>query len=144
GDRKEKAAALDEKAIGVTIYFMVLDRKTGRKGGYGDSWGVGIRDFDATFVSGRNNDRERLDADARYLYMYQIVNDREGTKAAVKDVTVRIVVDPRLITSWGHFRLRGQDKDAKAVKGVGFTMDFLDPKEKEEKYVVRPISTVFA
>src|SRR5262245_3159018 len=50
GDKKqgkEKPAEAEQKAIGVTIYFMVLDRKTGRKGGDGDSWGVGIRDFDA-------------------------------------------------------------------------------------------------
>lgn len=145
GDRKDKEKpAEDEKAIGVTIYFMVLDRKTGRKGTYGDTWGVGIRNFDSFFVSGRNNDIEKLDVEARYLYLYQVVNDREGTRTAVKDVTVRLIVDPRLVTSWGHFRIREEDKEKAPVKGAGFTMDFLDPKEKEEKFVVRPISTLFA
>src|SRR5262245_15920007 len=48
-DAKDAAAAKEMKAIGVTIYFMVYDQKSG-KGVKGDTYGVGIKDFDDSFV----------------------------------------------------------------------------------------------
>jgi len=61
--------------IGGTIYFMVLELTTAE----GDAWGTGIRNFNDSFVEGRDNDDRsspNLDTKARYLYLYQVVNDR--------------------------------------------------------------------
>src|SRR5262249_37304023 len=120
---------LDEKkGLGGTIYFSVLDRREGTKG---DAWGTGIRDFDTWFVAGLDSPNRTLDTSARYLYLYQIVNDskRDGV---VQDMTIRLLVDPASITSWGHFA----EKKDKVLRGVGFTAVF--HKEKED--VILPVS----
>src|SRR4051794_14787585 len=62
------------RPIGVTIYFMVFDQQAEKRGTEGDRWGTGVANFDKTFVSGLNNDRGSLHLDARYLYLYQVVN----------------------------------------------------------------------
>src|SRR5262249_40292628 len=107
-------------AIGVTVYFMVLDAKGGgRKGVEGDAWGTGIKDFDKRFYGGKDNGRPGLDTKARYLYLYQVVND-SGRPMAIKHCSVRLIVDPRLITSWGYFANRTDEKDKQ--EGLGFNM----------------------
>jgi MYXO-CTERM domain-containing protein len=108
------------KILGGTVYFMVLER-VGSDQGMGDSWGTGMADFDSRFVPGRNFDggvSPRLDSKAKYLYLYQLINDRgldphEGVAFAAYDAVraqdvasfaLRLLVDPRYITSWGHFQ----------------------------------------
>jgi hypothetical protein len=49
--------------------------------------------------------------------------------------SVRLLVDPRLITSWGHFRLRKE----KEVSGVSFAVHVVGPKDRP---VVRAVSTL--
>jgi hypothetical protein len=128
------------KAVGITIYYMVLDRESG-KGTPGDRWGTGIPDFDKTFVAGMNNDRTAIDPDARYLYLYQLVND-SGREAAIRTVSIRLIVDPRLITSWGHFVQRKKtDKGDNVVRGVGFAVPTEDKDGKGSQ--MRPVSTAF-
>src|SRR5438270_13865846 len=72
------AAEPDErkKAIGGTVYFTVLDRA---KGIEGDTWGTGSKNFDLAFVRGKEwegGPSPELDTGARFLYLYQTVNDR--------------------------------------------------------------------
>src|SRR5436305_1692685 len=46
---KEEGVARDERVVGVTVYYMVLDQQAGTAG-RGDTWGVGVEDFDSFFV----------------------------------------------------------------------------------------------
>jgi hypothetical protein len=118
-------AALEPDAsgrmIGATVYFAVF-KNVEDDLFHGDPQGL----VDA-FVAGRsfeNSLSPRLDRKARYLYLYQIVNDhglnppKDGIVPAVAgDVhtapidscAVRLIVDPRYITSWGHFTNIGFD-----------------------------------
>jgi hypothetical protein len=114
------------KIIGGTVYFAVYER-TGTEG---DPWGTGMANLEGNFVEGKsfnNTFSPALDTKARFLYLYQVVNDRGldlgkpdrnkkaiapalGQELNVEDVasaTVRLLVDPRFITSWGHFRNAG-------------------------------------
>lgn len=117
-----KIKAIDGNILGGTVYYAVF-RRTGRAG---DTWGVRAN-FDSSFVEGENIRRAvspHLDTEAEYLYLYQVVNDRaihdpmfnkpKGEIPAVvdeqdkytKDIasfSLRLVVDPRHITSWGYF-----------------------------------------
>ena len=118
------------KVLGGTVYFMVLERT----GAEGDTWGAGMDGVDSRFVAGKNRRGQfspKLDRKAKYLYLYQLVNDRgmETPKilpAGEKDLNVsdiagtslNLIVDPRFITSWGHF------------KGTGFVMKV---KEKDAR-----------
>lgn len=121
------------KILGGTVYFMVLERVSDRdrdRDGRdrietaGDTWGTGMGDFDSRFIPGRNFDggvSPRLDTKAKYLYLYQLVNDRgldprEGVafaaydKVRAQDVAsfgLKLLVDPRAITSWGYFQGAG-------------------------------------
>jgi len=111
-----------DKLIGCTIYFVVL----ARTGNDGDTWGTGMAGFDGKFIEGKNyqkNFSPALDTPAKYLYLYQVVNDRglppvsEVKLAAgqemsnmplpIASASLTISVDPRYITSWGHFRGTG-------------------------------------
>jgi hypothetical protein len=103
------------EVIGGSIYFMVLELTNAA----GDAWGTGVRNFNGAFVEGRDNDDRSsptLDTKARYLYLYQVVNDRgldplPTRPAADQEIptvpiamsALRLRVDPRYITSWGHF-----------------------------------------
>ncbi|MFQ3592324.1 MAG: hypothetical protein SNJ82_03925 [Gemmataceae bacterium] len=128
------------KPVGVTIYYMVLDRESGRSTP-GDRWGTGIPDFDQKFIAGMNNDRSTIDPDARYLYLYQLVND-SGREASIRTLSIRLIVDPRLITSWGHFAERKRtDKGEQSVRGVGFAFPFQTKEGKEP--TIRAVSTAF-
>jgi hypothetical protein len=113
----------DPKArfLGGTIYFVVLERT----GADGDTWGTGVGNFNNRFVEGKNtkdNFSPTLDTQAKYLYLYQIVNDRgldpppEGVVFAtppsipvvpIAGASLKLLVDPRYITSWGHFKGTG-------------------------------------
>jgi hypothetical protein len=128
-----------EKLIGATIYFVVLQRT----GDADDTWGTGMAGFDGKFVEGKNyknNFSPALDTLAQYLYLYQVINDRglppvsEVKFAAGQEMpnmplpigsaSLTIRVDPRYITSWGHFR------------GTGFVATV--PNRKENGDVVVP------
>src|SRR5262249_23215189 len=92
----------DKLGVGATIYFMVLDRADGAAS---DTWGTGWKDFDAAFRAGMESRHVRspaLDTAARYLYLYQVVNDRKTAKG-IHAASVQLLVEPRCITSWGHF-----------------------------------------
>ena len=70
------SAADEPKAFGGSIYFMVLDRGEGHGN---DTWGTKIKDFDPTFQAGLDDALKPspgLDKKARYLYLYQVINDR--------------------------------------------------------------------
>ncbi|MFO0877256.1 MAG: hypothetical protein U0840_07760 [Gemmataceae bacterium] len=137
------AAGPDARALGVTVYYMVLDRKVSNgKNGPGDIFGTGIANFDSSFVAGKNSDRDRIDTEARYLYLYQVVND-SNREAAVKSASVQLIIDPRLITSWGFFSHRKKtDKGQVVRQGISF----LAPAGEGARGAVegiRPVSTDF-
>ncbi|MFM7151848.1 MAG: hypothetical protein ACKO23_18630, partial [Gemmataceae bacterium] len=137
-DDKILGVAGEEATVGATIYFMVFDRLDSKnKAEKGDVFGTGLKNFDENFVVGKKSDRKGLDTSARYLYLYQVVND-SGRSAGVKTISVRLIIDPQLITSWGHFanRVKGEGKSS-ATKGVGFTASLEDEPDKG----IRPVST---
>lgn len=106
------------KLIGGTVYFMVLERK----GSSGDTWATTLANFDSRFVEGKsfnNTYSPSLDTQAKYLYLYQVVNDRgldprpgvilpavarEFKTEDIGVAEVKLIVDPRYITSWGYFK----------------------------------------
>lgn len=137
------AAGPDARALGVTVYYMVLDRKgANARGTTGDIFGTGIPGFDAAFVAGKNSDRDRLDTEARYLYLYQVVND-SNREAAVKSTSIQLIIDPRLITSWGFFSDRKKNEKGLVVRRG---LSFLAPGENGDKGVaegIRAVSTDF-
>lgn len=108
--------AFKGKLIGATVYFAVLERA----GIDGDNWGTGMAGFDRSFLLGKNpqnNFSPRLDTKARYLYLYQIVNDRGmdpmevrpavDHEPPVRDIAgfgLMLPVESKNITSWGHFK----------------------------------------
>ncbi|MBI2807713.1 MAG: hypothetical protein HYX68_22255 [Planctomycetes bacterium] len=145
------------KIMGGTVYFAVF-KNMGTIDG--DTFSTGLTNFDARFEAGRSfkdTMSPRYDAKARYLYLYQVVNDRnldprlnlvKGAKGgggivnplfdpkakAQVDVPVtddiasfalKLLVDPRYITSWGHFRdssfvanVNDTDVNGKPIKQV--------------------------
>ena len=113
---KPVAVGAVKTAFGATVYFAVLD---GKDGPPGDTWGTGVKDFDTMFSAGLDSPNRTLDTSARYLYLYQVVND-SGRDSAVLQATVRLLVDPRAITSWGHFAAKKDNK----TQGVGFAAAF--------------------
>ncbi len=125
------------KAFGGSIYFMVLDRGEGRGD---DTWGTGIKSFDTQFQTGLDDALKPspgLDKKARYLYLYQVVNDR-GSKSPIHEVTIRLIIDPALITSWGYFA------EAKKAQGQGPGAGRASASRRDgadAKVVVAPVST---
>ena len=128
---------------------MVFDRETGKVvKTSNDVFGTKFANFDKTLVAGLNSDRPNLDTKARYLYVYQIVND-SGLQAGVKDITIRLLVPVHRITSWGHFVDTTKNAKTGLVdrQGLGFTTHAAvkgDGKEAAAvKNAVRPVSTDF-
>jgi hypothetical protein len=105
--------------LGGTVYFAVFER-TGY-GADGDVFGTGRAGIDDLFKEGRSTSgafSPAFDASARFLYLYQVVNDRgldplkdkvipaKERNLRTEDIitsTVKLLVHPRDITSWGHF-----------------------------------------
>src|SRR5207248_7614239 len=84
-----------------------------------------------------------LDTNARYLYLYQVIND-SGRTGRIQTTTIRLLVPPELITSWGHFVEKARGEKAEGVAGVGFAMTFpnTDPKTRDKApSVILPVST---
>lgn len=156
------------KILGATIYFAVFKNM----GEEGDTFGTGMPHFDRRFDAGRSFKdaySPRFDKKAKYLYLYQIVNDRflnphiTEVKGANKegqirnplfdpelkaDVTasiprtenihqfaLKLLVDPRFITSWGHFRDSGFTADVVDVDNSGKPVKEVvdDGKKKVER-----------
>jgi hypothetical protein len=153
------------KFLGATIYYAVFKNM----GEDGDTFGTGMEDFDRRFDAGRNFDDHhspRFDNKAKYLYLYQIVNDRFLTPRATKvkgedkqgkvhnplfdpemkgdaippadpiqQFALKLLVDPRFITSWGHFRDAGFVADVADVDIRGDTVKETagDGKKKFER-----------
>jgi hypothetical protein len=124
--RAAGAAGTKKGTLGSTVYYMVLDRAEGTEG---DTWGSGIKSFDSFFFPGRDCTDKKLDTSARYLYLYQVVNDRppDGGQfsGSVQSATVRLLVAPGRLTSWGYFA-RHDEKEGKDFQGVGFAVDGKD------------------
>ena len=120
-------AADDKKAIGGTVYFRVYDLAEGQNT---DTWGTGYKDLEKMFQPGLESTGRHspaLDRTARFLYVYQIVNDR-GTPARIHSATVRLLVEPGRITSWGYFA-SGKKGEKDGLKGVSFCRPLEDPKK---------------
>ena len=114
--------------MGGTIYSVVF-KNTGDLE-TNDVFGTGFKDFDDSFREGlgyKRNMSPRLDRKAKYLYLYQVVNDRgfdprnrlkkpREVNFAIDDeikkipptqdiarFAVRLTANPQYITSWGYF-----------------------------------------
>ena len=116
--------AFKGRLIGGTVYFAVYERPAFAPV-VGDSFATGVSSFDEFFREGRGTNgvfSPGLDTTAKYLYVYQVVNDRgldppeKGIAFAgypnprtedIVTTTVKLQVDPREITSWGHFANMG-------------------------------------
>jgi hypothetical protein len=124
--RAAGAARTEKGRLGSTVYYMVLERADGTEAG---TWGSGIKSFDTFFIPGRDRSDKKLDTSARYLYLYQVVNDRPPAggrlSGSVQSATLRLLVDPGRLTSWGHFA-RSDENESKDVQGVGFAVDVTD------------------
>src|SRR5207244_6881299 len=67
-------------------------------------------------------------------------------ESGVQTGTVRLLVDPQLITSWGYFALKkgeGPPKPGEEVvgEGVGFAQEITDPKVNKGAPVMLPVSS---
>lgn len=111
--------------LGGTIYFTVIDTYEDTE--ENDAWRKMSRDMIRSFVPGkssRGGSSPSFDSGARYVYLYQTVNDMPNAIDAVRHTSV-FLFDPELLTSWGHF------------PGHGFSAMAAD---KEEKNAIRPVS----
>lgn len=119
-DDKEAA----KPALGGTVYAQVLKLAPSAN----DPWSTGIANFTGHFQAGvdfNGTSSPALDTSAKYLYLYQVVNDRR-TMAPIETTAIKLDVDMRDITSWGYF------------DGVGFGL----PADKKagEANGIRPVS----
>lgn len=111
--------------LGGSIYFTVIDTALDTE--ENDVWRKMSRDMIRSFVPGkssRGGSSPPFDSAARYVYLYQTVNDMPNAIDAVRHTSV-FLFDPELLTSWGHF------------PGHGFSALAAD---KEEKNAIRPVS----
>jgi hypothetical protein len=122
-------AALDDEtrrsAVGGTVYFLVLQRDEAKAA---DPWGTGLKEFAKTFRAGIDfggDASPALDMSAKYLYLYQVVNDRH-TPVPIQSTGVKLIVELKDISSWGYF------------SGIGFATE----KKEDAKAVtkIRPVS----
>jgi hypothetical protein len=108
-----------DRYLGATVYFAVYERSG--PGDAGDVFGTGMPGIDDMFKEGRGTNgiySPAFDVSAKYLYVYQVVNDRgldpkkeipvgaafrEFRTEDIVSATVKLLVEPCEITSWGHF-----------------------------------------
>jgi hypothetical protein len=91
---------LQKAALGGTVYFQVFEQS-----GAGGLWGTGFDKLADSFrpgIDANGASSPALDTGAKYLYLYQAVNDR-GTKLPIRTISVQLVVDLKEISSWGAF-----------------------------------------
>lgn len=85
-----------------TVYYMVFERDDRDPN---DPWGTGIPNFMQTFRAGidfNGGASPDLDTRAKYLYLYQVVNDQR-TLPPIESMSTKLLVELSEITSWGHF-----------------------------------------
>jgi hypothetical protein len=145
-----KPAAL-QAPLGGTVYFAVF-HNVARPG---DAFGV-RGGFDAGFTSAPNS--SAFDANAQFLYLYQVVNDRAfhdprlapsasngvvpaigaetestGATADIAGFTLALLCEPRQITSWGHFKASAFTiRPAEGAMECGDSSPLSDPSETSE------------
>jgi len=129
-----------DPGAGITIYYAVYDRLNGT---VVDPWATGYKDLDKAFVAGQATDQlaasKVLDVQARYLYLFQIVND-STRKSQVKAATFRLLVEADQITSWGHFSLGRVGADQPG-QGLGFVAPVAEMAGAKAE--LRAVSSVF-
>jgi hypothetical protein len=89
-----------------TVYYMVFERDGANPG---DPWGTGMDKFTGVFRAGidfNGSSSPQLDTTAKYLYLYQVINDRQTTPP-IESVSVKLLVNAQEITSWGYFQGAG-------------------------------------
>lgn len=137
-------------ALGGTVYFMVFERG----GDAADPWGTRVKDFVASYRPGIDFNgaaAPELDTKAKYLYLYQVVNDRR-TLSPIEAASIRLLVEPSEITSWGFFdgfgfateAAKEGDKDAPAIKPVAFNNVLTGAAEKRLYQTPAPPSSAGA
>ncbi|MFO0865101.1 MAG: PEP-CTERM sorting domain-containing protein [Gemmataceae bacterium] len=102
-----------------SIYYMVYERD-GRSSD--DPWGTGGAQFTSRFRPGidfNGGASPSLDTQAKYLYLYQVVN-HQRTDPVIESASIKLLVDLSDVTSWGY------------IHGLGFATD--------EDGGIRPIS----
>src|SRR5262249_25103376 len=112
--------------LGGTVYFMVIDLKAHADD---EVWSDLLRELVKGFKPGESGDgRSSPDYDrgARYLYLYQSVNDMPAAESGIRSSSV-FLVEAGLVTSWGHFA------------GYGFSLT----QEEKDKRVIRPVSSTW-
>jgi hypothetical protein len=112
------------RIMGGTVYFAVFERNEFNPDG--DKYGTGVSGLDDNFVEGRSTTGRYSPAfegkGAKYLYVYQVVNDRgqdphpilttknaDGSYPEIRtddifSLTLRLLCDPADISSWGYFK----------------------------------------
>lgn len=116
-------------AVGHTTFGMAGNPRPGignfgtldtRGGSYGDNWATGLKDFDSRFVPGEDTIGRispRLDYRARYLYLYQLINNDKTQSMREFRVVIAASHVP-LVTSWGYFQDTGFADDKKMTGTV--------------------------
>ena len=99
GNHRAVAENPSLKDLDGSASFAVFDRD----GAAGDVFGTGLAGFDSLFKRGANSPTQ-LDTSARYLYLYQTVNDGHGNAGFATST-----IDQVSITSWGHWALGFED-----------------------------------
>jgi hypothetical protein len=115
-----------EAILGGTVHFTVIDtRATDEDAVWRDSIAAGMKKAFVPGKDNRGNSSPDFDATARYLYLYQTINDMPQALNGVSNSSVYLI-DPTLLTSWGHFEGHGfaiftQDKTGKqAIRSVSY------------------------
>lgn len=98
-----------------TVNFGVYRRDGVRRK---DKFGTGLAGFDTEFVRGRNS--PQLDTSARYLYLYQVVNDGPGS---LPFRVAGLGVPRSSITSWGSWDLALRDNSGVVGPNNQFGLD---------------------
>ncbi|HEX3314906.1 MAG TPA: hypothetical protein VHR72_08455, partial [Gemmataceae bacterium] len=119
--------------LGGTIYYAVYQLQTGKEKS-NDPYNTGFADLTQHFVAGSGLSRSPAnlvpESMPKYLYLYQVVNDKgldkvskDGVRFAsnqeigardIGSLLLRLPVEARSIASWGYFR------------GTGFVLNALD------------------
>src|SRR5262245_48871786 len=130
-----------KNAVGGTVYFLVLERKGDDKD---DPWGTGVKDLANRFrrgVDAGGTASPSLDMQAKYLYLFQVVNDRR-TEAPIQGSGIHLQVDlkDKPLTSWGSFPAagfgmsRGMDDDKPGGPILPVSSGFKDGSPSEIIY----------
>ena len=109
--------------VGGTVNFAVYDSLGGVGQHPGDHFGTGVPNFDLQFVAGAGSGA--LDTTARYLYVFQTVNN--GPSAASFPISTNTVsVSSSALTSFGRFKTMSFGPDS-APFILGVPAGFGDP-----------------